>query len=118
VSSLYSIIAQSLDIPIYGVNLPEHFILAYVDSPVYDLAETDDIMFYINAFNNGIVFTKNEINQFLRKVKLNPENSYFLPCSNITILQRTINNLISSYSKSSKQEKVKQLEILAEILQK
>jgi regulator of sirC expression with transglutaminase-like and TPR domain len=28
---LYMIIAQELQIPIYGVNLPEHFIVAYVD---------------------------------------------------------------------------------------
>ena len=28
---IYSIIAQKLDIPVYGVNLPQHFILAYVD---------------------------------------------------------------------------------------
>lgn len=116
-SALYSIIAQSLDIPIYGVNLPEHFILAYVDSPVYDLAETDDILFYINVFNNGVVFTKNEINQFLRKVKLTPENSYFLPCSNNVILQRMLNNLIFSYSKTNKHQKVKDLEILIKVLQ-
>ncbi len=30
-ASIYSIIAQKLDIPIYGVNLPQHFILAYLD---------------------------------------------------------------------------------------
>ena len=28
---IYSIIAQSLDLPIYGVNLPNHFVLAYID---------------------------------------------------------------------------------------
>lgn len=116
-SSLYSIIAQSLDIPVYGVNLPEHFILAYVDSPVHTLAITDDILFYINVFNNGVVFTKNEINQFLEKINLQPEASYFLPCSNTTILQRIINNLIFSYSKQNKQNKVKELEYLMEILQ-
>src|SRR5690606_22333738 len=33
---IYSIIAQKLDIPIYGVNLPQHFILAYVDEEQKD----------------------------------------------------------------------------------
>src|ERR1700761_7092111 len=28
---IYSVIAQKLDIPVYGVNLPQHFILAYMD---------------------------------------------------------------------------------------
>lgn len=30
-SLLYSVIAESLDLPIYGVNLPNHFVLAYLD---------------------------------------------------------------------------------------
>ena len=28
---LYSIIARSLDMPVYGVNLPNHFVLTYLD---------------------------------------------------------------------------------------
>ena len=34
---IYSIIAQKLDIPVYGVNLPQHFILAYsIDKELED----------------------------------------------------------------------------------
>jgi regulator of sirC expression with transglutaminase-like and TPR domain len=31
ISIIYILMARQLDIPIYGVNLPEHFILAYQD---------------------------------------------------------------------------------------
>ena len=34
-SVLYAVIAQRLDVNIYGVNLPEHFILAYVEDSHY-----------------------------------------------------------------------------------
>src|SRR5690606_4799269 len=45
---IYSVIAQKLDIPIYGVNLPQHFVLAYVDEFEQKRKETE-ILFYINV---------------------------------------------------------------------
>jgi regulator of sirC expression with transglutaminase-like and TPR domain len=52
---IYSIIAQKLDIPVYGVNLPQHFILAYLDESQGTEFE-GGILFYINAFNKGFIF--------------------------------------------------------------
>src|SRR6201985_2577513 len=57
---IYSIIAQKLDIPVYGVNLPQHFILAYMDESM----ETEfdgGILFYINAFNKGFIFGRRDV---------------------------------------------------------
>lgn len=113
---VYSIIAQKLDIPIYGVNLPQHFILAYVD----DIEKTEDdngILFYINVFNKGYIFGKRDIDQFLRQLKINPEKFFYEPCSNTDILKRVIRNLMSSYEKSGANEKVKELQKLLEVLE-
>lgn len=113
---VYSIIAQKLDIPIYGVNLPQHFILAYVD----DIEKTEDdngILFYINVFNKGYIFGKRDIDQFLRQLKINPEKFFYEPCSNTDILKRVIRNLMSSYEKSGANEKVKELQQLLEVLE-
>src|SRR5476649_813224 len=52
---IYSIIAQKLDIPVYGVNLPQHFILAYMDESRQSEFE-GGVLFYINAFNKGFIF--------------------------------------------------------------
>ena len=53
-SILYSTIAQSLNIPIYGVNLPNHFILAYMDenrvNQLIGNNTNSGVFFYINAF--------------------------------------------------------------------
>jgi len=117
---LYSTIAQMLHIPIYGVNLPNHFILAYVES---DLRSNDfknlnrkDILFYINAFSNGSILNEKDIHSFLKQLKIEPNESFYIPCSNKTILLRIITNLISSYQQLGNIKKVEQLILLKKIL--
>lgn len=114
-SIIYSLIAQRLDIPIYGVNLPEHFILAYVDTDVLPTQPQDlkaDILFYINPFSKGSVFDRKEIDVFLKQLKIVPEESFFSPCSNLLIIQRAIRNLIYSYKKAGNIENSEELKIL------
>ena len=53
---IYQVIAQQLNLPIYGVNLPEHFILAYLGIPDEENSETGKVLFYINPFSKGSVF--------------------------------------------------------------
>jgi regulator of sirC expression with transglutaminase-like and TPR domain len=99
---IYISISQSLKIPIYGVDLPRHFILAYTDEIMIaprDIPE-GDVLFYINPFNKGAVFTKNEIDLFIKQLKLEKKESYFTPCDNKTIIRRLINELISIYDQT------------------
>ena len=114
---IYSIIAQKLDIPIYGVNLPQHFILAYVeegsDSEYSD--PNNGVLFYINAFNKGFLFGRKDVDAFLKQLNLKPANHFYEPCSNVDIVQRVIRNLISSYDKLSAPDKVAELEKLLAI---
>lgn len=117
---LYSKIAQMLHLPIYGVNLPNHFILAFVETktPLNDLKKINksDILFYINAFSNGSILDEKDIYSFLKQLKIEPNDSFFIPCSNKTILLRIITNLISSYQQLGNRKKVEQLIELKEIL--
>ncbi len=116
---IYSSIAQRLDIPIYGVNLPQHFILAYLDEKnEFEKMSLDQngILFYINAFNKGFIFNKRDIDYFLKQLNLDPIPSFYAPCSNIQIIKRVIRNLINSYEKLGYAEKIQELESLYEIL--
>lgn len=116
---VYSSIAQRLDIPIYGVNLPQHFILAYLDEKnEFEKISSDQngILFYINAFNKGFIFNKRDIDYFLKQLNLEPIPSFYAPCSNIQIIKRVIRNLINSYEKLGYTEKIQELESLYEIL--
>lgn len=97
---VYSIIAQGLNLPIFGVNLPKNFILAYKDVMV-----DEDILFYINPYNRGAVLGRREIEYFLKQQKIEPQESHFRPCSNLEILVRVLHNLINAYHKSGYREK-------------
>lgn len=117
---IYSIIAQKLDIPIYGVNLPQHFILAYVDEAATNQNNQvgndfeNRILFYINAFNKGFLFGRKDVDAFLKQLNLKPLNHFYEPCSHVDIIQRVLRNLISAYEKRSEIEKVTELrEMLA-----
>ncbi len=114
-SIIYAVIAQDLHIPIYGVNLPEHFVLAYVDQHPAMPGITNDperVLFYINTFSRGAVVSKKEIDAFIRQQRLDPKEEYYTPCSNLTIIKRLLNNILLSYEKlgyTLKVEEVRQL---------
>lgn len=119
-SVLYSTIAQSLNIPIFGVNLPNHFILAYMDehqvNQLLGNTTSSGVFFYINAFSDGSIIYENDIRKFLSDLKLPEEKGYFEPCAHSTIIQRLLINLISSYQSLGKTDKVNELLELKEIL--
>ena len=119
-SILYSYISQKLNIPIYGVNLPNHFVLAYLDeNKVNHLIGNESksgVLFYINAFSNGSILYEDDIKTFLKQLKIGENHSYFEPCGNTTIIQRIIINLISTYQSLGNQELVNELLEFKEIL--
>jgi regulator of sirC expression with transglutaminase-like and TPR domain len=112
---IYSTLAQKLDIPVYGVNLPQHFILGYIDESKREEHEFG-VLFYINAFNKGAIFGKHDVDQFLRQLNLDPLPGFYAPCSNVEIIRRIIRNLISAYENLGSKEKVEELKELQEIL--
>jgi len=112
---IYSIIAQKLDIPVYGVNLPQHFILAYMDESRQSEFE-GGVMFYINAFNKGLIFGRRDVDMFLKQLNVKPDKQFYEPCSNTEIIKRVLRNLISAYEHLGSPEKVAELNELLEIL--
>lgn len=119
---LYAIVSQNLHIPIYGVNLPEHFILAYKEESDFpaitdDMGSSTNILFYINPFSKGSVFSRKEIDTFLKQLKVTPESTFYEPCTNIDIIRRLIRNLIYSFEKLGYMEKINELKILLSALE-
>jgi len=113
---IYSIIAQKLDIPVYGVNLPQHFILAYLDETMQSEFE-GGILFYINAFNKGFIFGRRDVDMFLKQLNLKFDKQFYEPCSNTDIIKRVLRNLISAYEQLGSAEKVAELNELLAILE-
>lgn len=119
-SILYSVIAQRLQIPIYGVNLPNHFVLGFVDElkTLKMLGFDDDrnVLFYINPFSKGRIFDHNEIENYLRSLNLPFERDYFEPCSNTEILRRMLSNLSYAYSRVGENQKAQDLQQIQTVL--
>lgn len=121
-SILYLILAERLDIPMHGVNLPHHFILAYEDR--FDIfRETDtanaekQILFYLDPFSKGTILSKAEIIRFLKRQKLEPEEHYFAPCDNRVMILRSIHNLIFAYQHAGDESKVEEMKVLLRIFE-
>lgn len=112
---LYIILTQSLGIPVFGVNLPQHFVLAYADEVKEEKISSvneNDVLFYINPFNKGAVFTQREIELFVNHLKLKPNRLYFKPCNNITIVKRLFESMIFSFNKLGYIDKVEELKFI------
>ncbi len=114
---LYSSVAQNLNIPIFGVDLHLHFILAYMEDnqPIKKVEDYtyDEVLFYIAVVNKGSVFTHKEVNRYLDQLKLKTKPEYYIPCNNIKIIQRLINDMISAYRKEKMEDKA---ELLIQLL--
>jgi regulator of sirC expression with transglutaminase-like and TPR domain len=127
---IYIIVAQRLGIPVFGVNFPRQFILAYVwdekirstgleeRNRLLSAGEIKKVVFYIHPFHKGLVFTRQNIDEFVRQLHLQPEDHFYTPCNNVEILKRMLRNLINSYAKDSDAEKVHDLEELLGILER
>lgn len=116
---LYIILAQKLDIPIFGVNLPQHFILSYMDDVQGEkivMEDENEVLFYINPFNKGAVFTQREIELFIKHLKLRPNSSFYKPCDNVAIIRRLLENVIENYNKLGYLDKVDELKELYDAL--
>lgn len=98
---IYSIIAQSLDLPVYGVNLPNSFVLAFMDynQSNFIINQQNDfgVLFYINPKALGDILDAREIDEFLSSRNLNPNRSHFEPCSNSSLIKRMIEDLMISF---------------------
>lgn len=114
---LYIHIAHELRLPVYGINLPQHFIMGYLDINFQEVIRGNEkILFYINPFSKGTVFSRKEIDVFLDQLYIKHDDSYYSPCSNVDILKRLTNNLIASYSRLGKKEAMKDCELIHKVL--
>lgn len=100
---IYMLVAQKLKMPVQGVNLPNLFILTYKD---------DNHQFYINAFNRGLIFSKQDIENYIHELHLVPQPSFFEPCSSLEIVRRALRNLVMSFEKMGEHAKADEVKVL------
>ncbi len=112
---LYKHLADLLELPIVGLNLPYHFILGYQD--VNNDTE-NEMLFYINPFSKGAVFGRGELERYIEKAGINMHFSELKPMSNTQIVKRMLNEMKGCYQRLGKYQKLDQANALAQLLSK
>ncbi len=114
---IYLTLCKKLNLSIYGVNLPQHFVMVYLDEQLFSTDQHDDnVLFYINPFSKGAIFSRREIDIFLNQLAIDPQKSFYLPCSNVEIIKRLIRNLITSYTNLDQPDKVSDMKEILKTL--
>lgn len=104
---IYMTLAQRLSMPVYGVNLPNLFILTY---------KLGDMQFYINVYNKGLILSKADIDNYILQLNLNPVDIFYEPCDNLDIVKRALRNLAFSFEKMDDPEKATEVNKLLDAI--
>jgi regulator of sirC expression with transglutaminase-like and TPR domain len=111
--ALYLAMAQELGLPIHGVNLPNHFILAYCDGGHLGEFSQDGgpggILFYINPYNKGGIIHPDEVNAFLGHLDLPVDQQNCGPCHPVDVVRRLIGNLAYAFERQEELEKAERM---------
>ena len=98
---IYLLVAQKLNLPIWGVNLPNLFILTY---------KSGNMQFYINVFNRGLVFSRVDIDNYIAQYNFPQNEIFYQPCNNLDIIRRVLRNLTLAFEKVGDDDKVKEID--------
>lgn len=117
---LYQILANELNLPVYGVNLIRHYILAFCKKMIFEFHIEEllerEIMFYINPINRGSIFSRNEIKDYLVKLKADSKQKYFIPAGNTEIIKELLQYLTDIYYSQNREKRVSDFKRLGEYL--
>ncbi|MBL7944075.1 MAG: hypothetical protein JNM00_14995 [Flavobacteriales bacterium] len=131
---LYLSLAESLDIPIYGVDSPGPLLMCYANPVFDDLEDLDylenledlslldqlpdafheDILFYIDALAMGAIVSRQDAMSGIKGGK--SQTQPLLPCSHQQLLMRMMQSLITAYRHQGKEDKAAELETLHSVL--
>jgi regulator of sirC expression with transglutaminase-like and TPR domain len=99
---IYMMIANKLGLPVYGVNLPNLFVLTYKNQ--------NGVQFYINVFTKGLVFSKKDIDLYIGQLNLQELDTFYQPCTNLDIVRRMLRNLMLAFDKAGDRDRKKEVE--------
>jgi regulator of sirC expression with transglutaminase-like and TPR domain len=103
------LLSRRLELPFYGVNMPIHFMLMY---------ETYSQEILIDPFDGGTIVTYDQCCHFLKKNGIEPRPQHLQKTDELSILLRTIRNLIHSYAKRQDEKRVNDLRHLLQLAEK
>ena len=106
-SIVYLLLAKRMEMPVFGVNIPSHFIVEYKD-------EKEE--YFIDVFNYGVVISKEEALNFLKQFGIYEKDfnnvPFIQPAGDREIIKRVLENLINIYEKEKDELRIEHLKKL------
>lgn len=106
-SLIYILLAQRLQVPIFGINTPMHFLCMYDDG---------NDRFFIDAFERGRILSYADCIVRIRRYGIEFHHQYLVRASHRDILSRMLRNLILIYYNNKEERKANFLRRLLRIL--
>lgn len=113
---LYSILAQSLDLPVYKIIQPNgNSVLAFMDeyqtlSHLNLMKECHGILFYINTENHGAIIDSISLQEKLSKLGIKSRRAFLEPSSNSMIIKTYIKRIIDTCQQDQHLNKARDLQ--------
>jgi regulator of sirC expression with transglutaminase-like and TPR domain len=104
---LYLLAGNQLHLPLYGVNLPNLFVLTY---------KTPETQFYVNVFNKGNIFGKEDIDNYIAQLEMPTADVFYQPCTHLNIMARVLRNLVIAYERLGENQKMEDMKSLLAVL--
>jgi regulator of sirC expression with transglutaminase-like and TPR domain len=116
---LYLALCELLDIPIFAVDLPRQFVMAYIDTLHHFYSPDDEgvqqIQFYIDPIN-GMIYTQKDVDTYLRKINANDREQYFAPLLSKRVIFKMLEELSLCYRYKREEEKAEEIQQLMRLL--
>ena len=106
-SALYLLVAKRLELPVFGVGMPGHFLVKY---------EADRYRIFVDAFNGGTLLTQKDCARFLDQAGYGFDERYLQKTPARMILIRMLKNLVAIHNKMDESAKAARLTRFIEIL--
>ncbi len=117
---IYLVLCELLDIPIFAVGIPRQFVIAYFDTLYHFLAPDSQpiqtIQMYIDPLN-GMVYSQNDVEVYLKKIGEASDENLFLPLSNKQVIIRMLEEMAVTYSYTKEEDKAREMQQLIALLE-
>ena len=104
---IYLLIAKRLNIPLFGVGMPGHFLLKY---------EVGEREIFLDPFRGAKLLSRADCRDFIEATGYGFREEYLFTVTNQQILERMIRNLILAYRQRGEVYKIHGLQSFLEIL--
>ena len=120
IGMLYLALCETLDIPIFAIDVPRQFIFAYIQvlPTIFNIKDEFAVpkaQFYIDPIS-GMVYSQNDVDAYLKKISVIDREKYLIPILNKRIIFKMMEELCLCYRYKREDQKADDIQLLMNLL--